>query len=325
MNDPAPDLTVAVLTYRRPRHVTEIVPALLQQLDSVADRCNTARLLVVDNNPDASARAQVSAVDDPRVRYVHEPAPGIAAARNRALDAAGEAGVLVFIDDDERPTERWLRSLLDTYLAHRPAGVVGPILCVFEDEPEDWIREGGFFTRRRLPTGARTDVAATNNLLLDLDVVRGLDLRFDERFSRIGGSDHLFTSRLVRSGGTLLWNNEALVLDLIPAERTTRRWVTRRAFRIGAGAGLVAVALAAGPGGRVRARAHHLVAGLIRVAGGLLRIAAGLATRSVGRRAAGTRNLWRGMGLVAGAFGRGYHQYRRPAGNPASTPTEVAA
>lgn len=315
MSDPQvlPDVVVAVLTYRRPRHIEQVVPALCEQLDRAADRCRRAGVLVVDNDPQGSARELVARVGDPRVRYVHEPSPGIVAARNRALDAAGAADVLVFIDDDERPSSQWLAELLGTYLEHRPGAVVGAVSCVFETEPEPWIRQGGFFDRRRMPTGTVTDVAATNNLLLDLHVVRSLGLRFDQRFARIGGSDHLFTRQLVSAGHAVLWNNEAVVTDLVPSSRLTRRWVTRRAFRIGSTAALVAVQLAHGPAGRAGARAGHAARGLSRVAGGAVRYAAGAVTGSVGRRAAGTRNVWRGLGLLAGAVGLGYAEYAREA------------
>lgn len=319
-------VVVAVLTYRRPQHIIELVPMLCAQLDAARDlvaRGASGTVLVVDNDPDAGAREQVEAVGDPRVRYVHEPVPGIVAGRNRALDEAGEADVLVFIDDDERPTPQWLPLLLTTYLESRPAGVVGPTRCVFEGEVDPWVREGGFFDRRRLPTGSRVDVAATNNLLLDLARVRSLGLRFEDRYAQIGGSDHEFTRRLVMGGGELVWNNEAIVDDLIPAARTTSRWVTRRAYRIGTSASLVAVRLADGPRNRALARARHVLLGGSRVGGGLVRFGVGVVTRSIGRRAAGVRNISRGLGLMAGAFGRGYAEYRRDPSAGAPTPVQA--
>ena len=308
------EVVIAVLTYRRPQQIRALVPLLCAQLDAAA---TTGAVLVVDNDPDGGARDAVLAPGagggsaDPRVRYVHEPVAGIVAARNRALDEAGDAEALVFIDDDERPTPTWLAELLSTYRAHRPAGVVGPTRCVFDRPPDAWVRDGGFFDRRRMPTGSVVDVAATNNLLLDLATVRSLGLRFDDRYAQIGGSDHDFTRRLVGLGGVLLWNNEAVVDDLIPASRTTPRWVIRRAFRIGTSASLVAVRLASGRRARARARTQHVALGASRVAGGAVRFVAGVLTGSVGRRAAGVRNCSRGLGLIVGAFGRGYREYRR--------------
>ena len=84
------------------------------------------------------------------MRYVHEPEPGIAAARNRALDEAGPADLLVFIDDDERPVDGWLARLVETYRVDRPTAVVGPVVSEYEQQPDAWVSAGRFFDRRRL-------------------------------------------------------------------------------------------------------------------------------------------------------------------------------
>ncbi len=77
------------------------------------------RVLVIDNDPAGSGEAVVSALDSDAVRYVHEPRPGIAAARNRALDEAASYDLLIFIDDDEWPNPTWLQSLLEVMTGRR--------------------------------------------------------------------------------------------------------------------------------------------------------------------------------------------------------------
>jgi succinoglycan biosynthesis protein ExoM len=302
-----PSVVVAVLTYRRPADLAVALPQLRAQA-ALLDP--PAAVLVVDNDPDAGARETVAGF--PGIRYAHETTPGIAAARNRALDEAAE-DLLVFIDDDERPSARWLPALLATYLDGRPTGVVGPVMSEFAQPPEPWIVAGRFFDRRRPATGTEVQVAATNNLLLDLAAVRSLGLRFDERFGLTGGSDTLFTRQLVRRGGRLVWCAEAGVVDVVPPERLTRRWVLRRAFRSGNGASVVEVELAGSVRERARVRSRQVGQGLARLAGGAVRVAAGYATGSVARQASGTRNLARGAGLVTGAFGHVFTEYaRRP-------------
>lgn len=300
-----PRVTVCVLTYRRPADLAAALPAVLGQVRPLGAR---GEVLVVDNDPAAGARAQV---EGSGARYAHEATPGIAAARNRALDEAAGADLLVFIDDDERPTEGWLPALLDTYLADRPAAVVGPVVSSFTGVLDPWLVAGGFFERRRYPTGTRVPVAATNNLLLDLAQVRALGLRFDLRFGLTGGSDNLFTTALTRAGGRLVWCDEAVVLDAVPAERSTRAWVLRRAYRMGNGSSAVLVVLAGSPARRLARRAQLVGLGLSRVALGLGRQGVGLALGSLGQRAAGARNCARGAGLVTGALGSVYAEYAR--------------
>ena len=89
----------------------------------------------------------------------------------------------------------------------------------FAETPDPWIAAGRFFDRRRLPTGTDLEVAATNNLLLDLAVVRRLGLRFDAAFGLSGGSDTLFTRELVASGERMVWCDEAIVYDIVPTDR----------------------------------------------------------------------------------------------------------
>jgi glycosyltransferase involved in cell wall biosynthesis len=301
-------MVVAVLTYRRPADLAALLPLLIAQLDDVG---MPAGVLVVDNDPDGGAREQVEGLGEPRVRYVHEPTPGIAPARNRALDEAGTADILVFIDDDERPVRGWLRSLLDTYQVTKPAGVVGPVVSSFPDDPDPWILAGGFFRRRRLPTGTEVAVAATNNLLLDLASVRERGLRFDEHRALTGDEDTLFTRQLTDSGGRLVWCSEALVHDIVPPERMTRRWVLTRAFRMGGSASAVELLVARSARLRAMARVRQMLLGCSRLGAGVARIAVGLITSSQARKAAGARNLARGLGLIAGAIGYVHAQYRR--------------
>jgi succinoglycan biosynthesis protein ExoM len=211
---------VAVLTYRRPEDLAALLPMLVEQSSAVtATGRFDAEVMVVDNDPDGGAAGQVGTF--PRVRYRHEPRPGIAAGRNRALDEGSTHDVLIFIDDDERPCDDWLLRMLDTFQANQTCGVVGPVVSSFAVPLDPWVWGGGFFNRRRMPTGSAVHVAATNNLLLDGHALARTGLRFDERLGLAGGSDTLFTRALIAAEGPMVWCDEAVVTDVVPANRTT--------------------------------------------------------------------------------------------------------
>ncbi len=309
-----PEVVVAVLTYRRPTDLAALLPDLVDQACSVGADC---RLLVVDNDTTGSARALVQGWADAthgvRVDYAHEPRPGIAAARNRALDEAGTAELLVFIDDDERPAAGWLAALLDVRSATGATGVVGPVVSEFAVAPGPWLTAGRFFDRHRWATGTRLEVAATNNLLLDLHQVRRLGLRFDERFGLTGGSDTLFTRQLVQRGGVLVWCDEALVVDRVPAERLTRRWVLQRAYRSGNSWALTTLVLAGTHRGALGHRLALVREGLVRALGGGAEAMLGGLLGNPAHSARGRRTLARGTGMLAGATGRTYAEYARSA------------
>ncbi|BDZ45935.1 glycosyltransferase family 2 protein [Naasia aerilata] len=300
-------VVVAALTYRRPGDLSELLPDLVAQRSASQD---DVRILIVDNDPAAGAREQIASFGE-GVEYVHAAEPGIAAARNVALDAAGDADLLVFIDDDERPVSRWLARLVATWREHGSTAVVGPVISSFEVEPGDWIRAGGFFTRRRLPTGSPVTIAATNNLLLDMQEIRRMGLRFDVRFGLTGGSDTLFSRELIAQGGTMIWCDEAIVTDVVPASRATRDWVVRRAFRSGNSWMRTSLAVQPTAVGRLTTRLSLAARGLGRVVAGGGLVVIGAATRRIGWHAKGMKAVARGAGLLAGAFGSVYAEYKR--------------
>ena len=234
---------VAVPTYRRP---TDLARALRGVLGQIPDLRGVAdvEVLVVDNDPAASARAQ--ATGGP-VRYVVEQVPGVAAVRNRALDEARAHDLLVFIDDDEEPEPGWLEALVGLRARTGCQAVAGLVVPDYEVEPDEWVRQGGFFVRRTWPTGTRRPVAASNCLLLDLGFVREHGLRFDADFGATGGEDTLFTRQLTAAGGTILWCDEARVRDHVPASRLDHAWILRRQRSHAATAVRVELALGGSP------------------------------------------------------------------------------
>ena len=319
--DRAADLRVriAVLTYRRPRDIAAVLPLLRDQAGSVIDEHTEVDIIVVDNDPDGSARSFVTSFAAEHrgvaVHYENETAPGISAARNRAIATSGGCDVLAFIDDDERPTPLWLPSLLATYREYRSAAVVGPVISEYDGEPDRWVKAGRLFSRPRMATGTQVDLAATNNLLLDLHQVKALGLEFDPRFGLSGGDDTMFTRELHRAGGRMVWSDEALVIDVVPQHRLTMRWVMLRALRFGTTWSVVALALAESRSSRARLRLSLSGQGLVRVAGGCARVLYGTVTRSVFHQARGLRIAARGSGMLLGAWGYEYQEYRR-AGDP---------
>jgi hypothetical protein len=311
----AVSLTIAVLTYKRNDYLSTLLPVLVDHGADVLDLVPSVRVLVVDNDPAGGARETTQGIGQGAavpVVYENEVVPGISAARNRALAVSGESDLLVFIDDDERPVEHWMRHLLDTYEAHgRPAAVLGPVRSEFEVEPDPWVASGDFFARRRLPTGTPVDVGATNNLLLDLRQTRRWGLEFDLAFGISGGSDNLFTKQIHAHGGRMVWSADAMVVDIVPAARVTRAWVLRRALRSGDSWSLTTLAVETGLLPRLRLRASLTGQGLVRVAGGGARFGLGTLTRSMRHQAKGARTFYRGVGMLMGALGLKYLEYKR--------------
>ena len=81
------NVSLCVCTYRRP-------VGLRRLLDAAArvhtERVRRLEIVIVDNDPDGSARSTVDSIEGMPfiVRYVHEPRRGISFARNRAVAEA---------------------------------------------------------------------------------------------------------------------------------------------------------------------------------------------------------------------------------------------
>lgn len=311
---PSVTITVAVLTFHRPEKLRRGLSLIVEQvelLNADAGRKFSADVVVIDNDPAGGAGPVARSIGSEHVRYIVEPEPGISAGRNRALDETTGRDLLVFIDDDEQPLDGWLTALLDTWSNTRAAAVMGRVVSKFEGELDPWVAAGEFFRRRRMTTGTEITVAAAGNLLLDLDQVRALGVRFDNNLGLSGGEDTLFSRLLVRRGGRIVWCDESVADDYVPADRVTREWVRHRAWSHGNTASLIDLYLADGPARRVCVRATIAGRGALRIAGGLGRYAFGRATRSYRHQARGLRTAGRGAGMLLGAVGLVYQEYAR--------------
>ena len=342
-------LTIAMLTYRRNDYLAQVIPELLAQADDVCDAQTTASVLIVDNDPQAGARAVVEAAraalggEQPeaaesagaadsdavamsRLVYVHEPEPGIVAGRNRALSQAHGSDALVFIDDDEIPSPGWLKALVSTWRAQGCAAVTGPTPPTFEVAPSAWVTASGAFDSWEAADGDQVRSADTGNLLLDLAVVEDLGLRFDPRYGLTGGEDSLFTRQLTRAGGVIRFAAGAVVTKRVPAARARRTWVLERSLRSGSSWARVRIDTAAPDGGasgrlaRLRLRLGYGAKGLAKAGidgarAGVARIRGDVPAQA--RYEVSSRG---GLGMVVGALGVHVREYGRPRRRRNTTP-----
>jgi succinoglycan biosynthesis protein ExoM len=191
--------------------------------------------VIVDNDPACSAREPVEAAAGGSpypLSYVHEPEKNIALARNRALESA-RGDFLVFIDDDEFPDRDWLSSLLATATAHDADAVLGPVRPYCPVPPPRWVLKSGVLERASFSTGTPLRdprYTRTGNALIRLKSLRRMGLVFDPRFGRTGGEDVDLFDRMIKRGGRIIWCQEAIVHEEVPAERYARAYHLRRAL-----------------------------------------------------------------------------------------------
>ena len=192
--------------------------------------------VIVDNDPAGSAAETCDAARPSlpgSLNYVIEPRPGIAFARNAALDNSGDSEWLCFLDDDEVPDPLWLDELLRVQKRFNADVVGGPVLPQLPADTPDWLIDGGFFDRNRHPTGTRLGHAFTNNVLFRRRILDELKLRFDERWALMGCEDHAFFQTIGMAGYRIIWADDALVIESIPPSRANPNWLVQRHYRVG--------------------------------------------------------------------------------------------
>lgn len=304
-------IAVAIPTYQRPERLAGLLAALPARFAELDDGFE-AEVFVIDNDPDRTA-ADVAA-DPPaglRTTYAPEPTPGIAAARQHALDATGDFDLLAFIDDDEVPHPNWLRALVDTWRRTGAAAVAGHVHTAFPTGTDPWVLASGLFARPLRADGQSLPAAGAGNLLLDLGQIRDAGISFDTSLGLSGGEDTLFTRAIVRAGGKVVACPLSVAEDSLEEGRATRKFALARARHHGQTQSVIELRLAEGRVSRVRSRLRNLIKGVAWAVRGTLRRVVGLATGSLTRRAVGAREVQRGIGLVQGALGAAAPEYAR--------------
>jgi GT2 family glycosyltransferase len=228
-------LRVAVCTNRPAAAVADSLAALRGQVpeDSLA--------LVLSGPGEAAADGAV---------LLHEPAPGLSRARNRALFWAADADVLAFVDDDAVVEPGWFAALQRRW-DEAPAEVAcigGPIRPRFAAPPPPWFSDGIAHVLTLLDRGP-----AVRDLDPSVEAVYGANISFRvEPLRQVGGFDpslghsgsRVFFGEedeaqraLVRLGYGVRYVPDAAVEHVIPAERLERASFIRRRFWFGAALG----------------------------------------------------------------------------------------
>lgn len=302
-------VAVCVTTYRRPEGLRRLVNGL-ERL--TFDKCEPPdiEIVIVDNDSRGSARGFCDSVRSSLcnpLNYYIESKPGIAHARNKAVNRAEkDAAFIAFIDDDEVPDPTWLDELLYVQQTYVADIVAGPVVSYFDQPVPAWITEGGFFDRPRLPTGCSLQIVRTGNVLIRSEVFSLMQKPFDERFALTGGEDTHFSMRAHALGYKMVWADEALVHEWMPRSRANAKWILRRSYR---GANMfVLCELEFKPTARVWG--VRSVTSTIRIVQGLVFL-----LRSIfsGRHTLikALQHISRGVGMLVGLAGGRYEEYRR--------------
>jgi len=222
-------ITICICTYKRP----DMLKKLLSELNSLrTESLFTISVNIVDNDFSHSAEAVVNEFIDQTafpIKYMVEPQRSITLARNRGIEHTDS--MIAFIDDDEFPRPDWLLNLYKTLKEKQVAGVLGPVIPHFDNEPENWIVKSKLCERVSFQTGhiLHWTHTRTGNVLLSKEVMKDKEATFLPRFGT-GGGDVDFFKRLMLRGHIFLWCNEGVVFERVPLKRQKREYFCKRAM-----------------------------------------------------------------------------------------------
>jgi glycosyltransferase involved in cell wall biosynthesis len=184
----APGLKLSVCLPTRNRHAHALACS-----QSILANQGFLELIVVDQSDGTETKDALSAIADPRLRYVATSTRGVTAARNLGIDMAG-GDLVAFTDDDCRVELNWVETMKAVFEQDPEVAVV----CGRVHVPEE-LRAAGFAEsfepevrewQHRFPPFGR-DWGITANLALRRDIV-----------ARVGKFDPMLGAGApLRSGG----------------------------------------------------------------------------------------------------------------------------
>lgn len=292
---PSSRLTVAVCTNRKPAQISATVAELERQLRDVQ---GAAGLVVASGVGGGDLDELRDVAADHGMRCIEAPTPGLSIARNAALEAAGDADVIAYLDDDAIPAPGWLANLA-AHWAQAPLDIAcigGAIDPLFSAPPPAWMSKRvhvvfSLLDRGRgvVPLEAGREDAWGANVSFRVEALRAVG-GFDPALGPVAGipffADETEAQRRLAAGGHRgIYAGDVRVGHVVGPERMRLREVLRRRFYAGAG--------------MRRIGQWGIAAGLARLAGGIAGAVAALVLRRPPDLAVAIARIGAGAGVLA--------------------------
>ncbi len=227
-------ISIAICTRERPIMLTNLLKSfqsieILQNVDVQID--------IIENHTETNLAKLICNLAPSlpfKINHHWEPKIGIPIARNHALRVARESNAthIIFIDDDELVAPQWLKELWNTYLQYDENTIIqGAVASLINTTKNKHLHQ--LFQRGHKKTGDRMQLCATNNVIVQLEVLKKHNIYFDESRPLAGGTDSKLFRKAAQRGIPMIFCADAIVYEDIPEERITISWLSKRHFRTG--------------------------------------------------------------------------------------------
>lgn len=235
-------ISVVIPTLNRPAPLRRaLMSAAAQQLPANARE----EIVVIDNSPDSNARdlvAEIAAHCEEKfphieLRYVSEPHPGLANARNAGV-AAAKGEWIAFLDDDQEAAPRWLAGFLIAVQRNPADALFGPVAVEAEVKGDRLgVFRSLFYRQYEMMAGAdlteKCAYLGTNNSFFNVKRCFARPAPFSVKLNTCGGEDSLLLKQLATNGRRFAWAADAKVTEFVPSRRLTWSYYRKRKYLSG--------------------------------------------------------------------------------------------
>ncbi len=167
---------------------------------------------------------------DPKITIVFEPIRGYSSVRNAAIANVPKNSNLIFIDDDEIPTQSWLSAMIDSHRRFPRDVIFGPVFSD-SDSNSGFYREIFGSKYESMPDGALVKQAGAGNMLIPSYLLDEGQVLFDPYFNLSGSEDTDLCFRLRKQGVGIRYSKQAAITEVQAPERRDPRYVYVRRLR----------------------------------------------------------------------------------------------
>ena len=216
-----PRVSVIIPTYNRSRYLSEAIQSVLTQT------YGDFEIVIVDDGSTDDTASVVQVIDDPRLRYIHQPNAGHSVARNRGL-AAARGELIAFLDDDDRSLPEKLAQQVAFLRGHPTVDVVaGGRLIVDQvgmllQRSPSWLRQPDLTLHACLYACPLLLCA----VLIRREMLQRLPSWFDPTMSFAEDTD--FFIRLLQAGCRCAWQQEYVYVYRLHTDNYCRDAETSR-------------------------------------------------------------------------------------------------
>jgi len=194
---------------------------LQKLLDIKANTKENVEILLVLNTEEGHK------IFDSRIIVRYEGIKGYSSVRNKAISEVPQNANLIFLDDDEIPTESWFNALVNKHREYPDDVIFGPVLPELGSEPSSYRNQ---FKKEyeSLTDNSIVRQAGVGNMLIPSSLLhRGL-VKFDPFYNSSGSEDTDLSFRLRKQGVKIRFAKQAIIYEKQGNERHQNYYLESR-------------------------------------------------------------------------------------------------